>query len=385
MVRWQSDAVGSTNAALSFHDAMLSSERGYDRNIVGGNGSLHTFCTAPRRMFLCDVPLFTEQTSVNRNDGVDYLRLMGTVVEIIQTSDSSTDISHGNNHQNANENASTFNEFPANHLIHFVIDDGTGSIEVFTKRRVAQTKNSNCSTNIPRLTTQQQIHQSTKQNQHILQPDTQTFPTMTLESFLSSPPPPILAGQTVDCIGWIRIDTVEGPCAEKSKNEKKRSPLHGLRLAASSVSIVNDPQAITLRHLELSFSSRWTIINNAQQGNGVARNINSPKNRILVGGYLERKLNPLYHCDHQDLVVFNMEEAFNYIKHSKDDGGITHKELSSLVGAVEPNEVSAVNLAVEQLREDCRIYINQGKWFPMWLQLWHTILLERWPEVQCNS
>jgi len=364
MVRWQSDAAGST-AALSLHDAMLSSERDYDRNIGVGNVSLRTFCTAPRRMFLCDVPLFTEQTIVNRNDGVDYLRLMGTVVEIIQTSDSSTDISRGINPQHANENASSSNEFPTHQLIHFVIDDGTGSIEVFTKRRVAQSKNSSCSTNIPRPTMQQQIRQITKQNQRILYPDTQTFPITTLESFLSSPPPPILAGQTVDCIGWIRIDTAESSCAEKTKHEKKRSPLRGLRLAASSVSIVNDPQATTLRHLELSFSPRWNIINNAQQGNGVERSINSPKNRILVGGYLERKLNPLYHCDHQGSVVFNMEEAFNYIKHSKDDGGITQKELSSLVGAVEPNEVLAVNLAVEQLREDCRIYINQDKWFPM--------------------
>jgi hypothetical protein len=147
MVRWQSDAAGSTNAALSLHDAMLSSERDYDRNIGVGNVSLRTFCTAPRRMFLCDVPLFTEQTIVNRNDGVDYLRLMGTVVEIIQTSDSSTDISRGINPQHANENASSSNEFPTHQLIHFVIDDGTGSIEVFTKRRVAQSKNSSCSTN----------------------------------------------------------------------------------------------------------------------------------------------------------------------------------------------------------------------------------------------
>jgi hypothetical protein len=370
MVRRQSDAAGSTNAALSLHDAMLISVRGYDRNIGGGNGSLQTFCTAPRRMFLCDVPFFPEQTSVNHNEGADYVRLMGTVVEIIQTSDSSTDISHGINPHNTIENASTSNEFPATHLIHFVIDDGTGSIEVFTERRVARTKNSNCSnhsmsTNILPPTTQQQIRLSTKQNQRFLQPATQTFSTMTLASILSSPPPPILAGQTVDCIGWIRVDIVEGTCAKKTNNEKKRSPLHRKRLAASSVSIVNNPQAITLRHLELSFYPRRKIIKHGQLGNGFARNVNSPKNRILVGGYLERKLNPLYHCDHQGSVVLNLEEAFSYIKHSKDDGGITQKELSSLVGAVEPNEVLAVNLAVEQLREDCRIYINQGKWFPM--------------------
>ena len=84
-----------------------------------------------------------------------------------------------------------------------------------------------------------------------------------------------------------------------------------------------------------------------------------------MGGDLERKLNPLFHCNHQNSVVFNMEDAFNYIKHSKDDGGITQQELALLVGAVHPNEMLAVNLAVEQLREDCRIYLNQGKWFPM--------------------
>ena len=99
------------------------------------------------------------------------------------------------------------------------------------------------------------------------------------------------------------------------------------------------------------------------------RNINHqvpiPQNRILIGGYLERKLNPLYHCIQDGSVQLNMEEAFRYIKHSKDDGGITSKELASLVGAVEPNEVLAVKLAVERLREDCRIYLNQGKWFPM--------------------
>jgi hypothetical protein len=40
-------------------------------------------------------------------------------------------------------------------------------------------------------------------------------------------------------------------------------------------------------------------------------------------------------------------------------------ELASLVRALESNEVLAVNLALERLREDCRIYLNQGKWFPI--------------------
>ena len=137
-----------------------------------------------------------------------------------------------------------------------------------------------------------------------------------------------------------------------------------LWLGASSVSIMDNPQAMTLSMMALSSSDRNMNIHGRERGtNNISGRVNNAQNRILVGGHLERKLNPLYH--HNNSVLFNMEHAFDYIKHSKDDGGITVKELTSLVGAVEPNEVLAVNLAVEQLREDCRIYLNQGKWFPM--------------------
>lgn len=312
-------------------------------------------------MFLCDVPLFIKQNSLN-NDNADgnLLRLMGTVGVIIQSAPSlsSDNIPESNPHESNNSTHSK-------RLIHFVIDDGTGSIGVFTRRRVKQ--NSDCVSdsfvgNIPPVMQNQLlVTQRTKQNHHFQAVNQPPHATVTLESILSSPPPPILVGQTVDCIGRIQVDT-----------SGEGSSSHSIWLAASSVSIIKNPQEITLRQLELSSTKRLQIITAFDRGApergsvGDSSNIsNNPRNRILVGGDLERKLNPLFHCNREGSVVFNMEDAFNYIKHSKDDGGITPHELALLVGAVEPNEMLAVNLAVEQLREDCRIYLNHGKWFPM--------------------
>ena len=327
-------------------------------------------CIAPRRMFLCDVPLYAAaergvNASSNDGVGIDYVRLMGTVVEIISQSPhpSCSDIDRVKYHSknNTTRMPSVVNVRETIDLIHFVMDDGTEIMEVVTERRVHtfpinNHRSNNCATI---------FHPTTQQHQMIGQ-------SSTLESILSAPPPPIMVGQTVDCIGRIQIDDVEGvgaPCVNgPSKQRGKR-----IYLVASSVSPVKSPQAMTLRHLELSSSPRWkdTISNGGgrlgRNNNNfhTRKNVNLSQNRILVGGILERKLNPLYHCDRDGSVVFDMEAAFNYIKLSKDDGGITQKELASLVGAVEPNEILAVNLVVEQLREECRIYINRNKWFPM--------------------
>ena len=311
------------------------------------------------------------------NTSSNFVRLMGTVVEIIPQP---TDIN--NNMSNTQHQHDISSKLLSNSqsLIHFVIDDGTGSIGVFTNRRMGsnnvgsgngiKSSGGNSFTN----THLSQNNYSTQQQQNLhFQRANQSQPTSFLKSILSTPLPPILVGQTVDCIGRIQTDI---DCiGNVGNNENMDVPIQMqkgmLWLAASSVSIVKNPQAPTLRLMELSSSDRNANIyngnNNKDRGGNVnlARGNNNPKNRILVGGRLEKKLNPLYHCNKQGSVVFNMEYAFNYIKHSKDDGGITIKELSLLVGAVEPSSLLAVNLAVEQLREDCRIYQNQGKWFPM--------------------
>ena len=349
-----------------------------NRNNSSSNSSLTNFCsTTPRRLFLCDVPLLcssTQQIDTNgmSNASSNFVRLMGTVVEIIPQP---TDINNNmSNTQYQHDISSKLSNSQS--LIHFVIDDGTGSIGVFTNRRMGsnnvgsgngiKSSGGNSFTNIHLS----QNNYSTQQQQNLhFQRANQSQPTSFLKSILSTPLPPILVGQTVDCIG--RIQTENDGMANVGNNENMGPSSQMLWLAASSVSIVNNPQASTLRLMELSSSDRNANIyngnNNKDRGGNVnlARGNNNPKNRILVGGHLEKKLNPLYHCNKQGSVVFNMEYAFNYIKHSKVDGGITIKELSLLVGAVEPSSLLAVNLAVEQLREDCRIYQNQGKWFPM--------------------
>jgi len=344
-------------------------------------GSPNTCCAtmAPQRIFLCDVPFIFEQS--DPDDGGDakggnLLRLMGTVVKIIDTSSSSPEDAFECYSRASSKNAS---HYPTR-LIHFVIDDGTGSIDILTERR-ADIKIGDCISNgassgqITRPTTQEQepMSHNTIHNHNFHQAK-QPLAMTTLESLLSSPPPSISEGHTVDCIGKIRFEsTGEFSDAKKIGNNAGKKTPHRLWLAASSVSIMNNPHEIELRQFELSSFKRlkrtYPDSNNGtgrDRNNGSPRD-NSPKNRILAGGSLEHKLNPLFHCNQErgGSVVFRMECAFAYIKNSKDDGGITPKELSLLVGAVEPNEVLAVNLAVEQLREDCRIYSNQGKWFPM--------------------
>jgi len=321
-------------------------------------------------MFLCDVPLFVKQTSADGNSNNNIVRLMGTVVDIIHTSPSPS--SDTRTIQSTSQTPSIANNSThPTRLIHFVIDDGTESIGVFTKRRV-ENNNSDCISgasfgqSLPTTYQNGKIppvaSKNMKQNQY-LQTANQTLATVTLESILTSPPPPILLGQTVDCIGKIQVDNGEKLGVDDTNNDNKKVPR--IWLAASSVSPVNNPQTVTLRQIELS--SRKRLKRSPDDNNGRGRRVGgsiNPLNRILVGG-LESKLNPLFHCNTQGSVVFNMEDAFNYIKHSKDDGGITPQELALLVGAIEPNETLAVNLAVEQLREDSRIYLNQGKWFPM--------------------
>ncbi|KAL9188500.1 hypothetical protein ACHAXT_006878 [Thalassiosira profunda] len=319
--------------------------------------------TAPRRMFLCDVPLFMKDGSAS-----NFVRLMGTVVDIIEASDSSSCAGEGNATVSAEDNpAMQSTQSPANSgnathhipLTHFVIDDGTGSIGVIAHRRVEKNGSGDgraSAGNAASANTTAAERSTVMQNkQQYMQTANRSPKRTTLKSILSKPPPPISVGQTVDCIGRIEVANAKDIGGASSNDNSP--PAQQLWLAASSVSISNNPQAMTLRQLELSTSRRTSSNNDGEyEGGRPAHGNGVPQNRILVGGALERRLNPLYHCHRQRSVVFDMENAFQYIKHSKDDGGITQKELASLAGALEANEVLAVTLAVQQLREDCRIY-----------------------------
>ena len=239
--------------------------------INNSNSSLTNFCsTTPRRLFLCDVPLLcssTQQIDTNgmSNTSSNFVRLMGTVVEIIPQP---TDIN--NNMSNTQHQHDISSKLLSNSqsLIHFVIDDGTGSIGVFTNRRMGsnnvgsgngiKSSGGNSFTN----THLSQNNYSTQQHQNLhFQRANQSQPTSFLKSILSTPLPPILVGQTVDCIG--RVQTENDGMANVGNNENMGAPSSQmLWLAASSVSIVNNPQASTLRLMELSSSDRNTNIYN---------------------------------------------------------------------------------------------------------------------------
>lgn len=382
---------GSTNHGLNIHsdDADNTSRR-----------HIHTFVTrrSPRRMYLCDVPLFFEHECSSSSNTIDYydddinfVRLMGTIVEIIQpsplippTGPPSHPPLDTNEHTSVLHSGTMKVNAQQHQTNQFVIDDGTGVIAVLYERRGVV--ESNYRTDTP---TSQQQNISTNTNDQ--SSDNKQLPpsasaTMTMLETLLSSSPSFSVGQTVDCIGRLHVadDSIDEGCSSDaivddmvnhhSRLRTKGSPVSSSRilLVASSISLVNNPQAVTLRQLELSSSSRWGDngqLTSRNNNNNFRHNNNqqvpTPRNRILIGGNLERKLNPLYHCNQQGSVCLNLEDAFHFIKHSKDDGGITTKEIASLVGAFESNEVLAVNLAVERLREDCRIYLNQGKWFPM--------------------
>ena len=389
---------GSTNHGLNINIHSDAADNTSRRRI-------HTFVTrrSPRRMYLCDVPLFFEHECSNSNttdyddDDINFVRLMGTIVEIIQpsplippTGPPSHPPIDTNQHTSVLHSGTMKVNAQQHQTIQFVIDDGTGVIAVLYERRgvveMDNASNRNYRTDTP---TSQQQNISTNTNDQ--SSDNKQLPpsasaTMTMLETLLSSSPSFSLGQTVDCIGRLHVadDSIDEGCSpdaivgdvdnHHSRLRRKGSSFSSSRmlLVASSISLVNNPQAVTLRQLELSSSSRWGDngqLTSRNNNNNFRHNNNqqvpTPRNRILIGGNLERKLNPLYHCNQQGSVCLNLEDAFHFIKHSKDDGGITTKEIASLVGAFESNEVLAVNLAVERLREDCRIYLNQGKWFPM--------------------
>lgn len=98
-------------------------------------------------------------------------------------------------------------------------------------------------------------------------------------------------------------------------------------------------------------------------------NDNLPKNRILVTGNLNLKLNSLVynhnHHQQQQQPVFKPDDAFRYIRYSKDDGGISGSDLALLVGAANAKEKMAVKVAVEHLQNLGMVYMKQGKYFPL--------------------
>lgn len=268
---------------------------------------------APRRLLLVDVlKEFGRSNAAGCAGGTAKedrppLRLMGTVAEILEE-ESPTPPGDGRS------------------VVYFVIDDGTATMGVLSER-------------------DQPIV-------HHVGPAAST--PCTLESFLSEPRPPIQVGQTVDCIGCIRRNSDQ------------------LWLAASSVSIVRDQQEQWFRQIQISSEcgfqeSKIRNSRNAYHHFGLGRNGREehlPRNRVVVGGELEYRLNEFYHNRHGN-IIFKVEDVLQYVRCSKKDGGISPQEVAILVGALDPRERRALDEAIDQLRNECRVYLNQGKLFPL--------------------
>lgn len=268
---------------------------------------------APRRLLLVDALKFGRSNAAGcigtANEDRPPLRLMGTIAEILQE-ESLTPPGTGRA------------------VVFFVIDDGTATLGVLSERD------------------QQMVH-------HV---DPAAITPCTLESFLCEPQPPLRVGQTVDCIGCI--------CRKDQTDQ--------LWLAASSVSIVRDPQEQWFRQMQISSErgfqeSKIRNSRNVYHHFGLGRNGRGehlPQNRVVVGGELEYRLNEFYYNRHGN-VIFKVEDVLQYVRCSKKDGGITPQEVAILVGALDPRERRALDEAIDQLRNECRVYLNQGKLFPL--------------------
>ena len=307
--------------------------------------------TVPLRIFLCDVAKFAKQNKRNR-----LFRLMGTIVDILFPE------------QPAEEQASSS---CLKVLVGFVIDDGSGTVSVFTKRKM---RSDPCSS---------KTEASNKQSvpQHLRQQcsNSTTSSAITSQSILSSPLPSLKVGQTVDCIGKFVVDSENGSLKNdqslKSSEEEHQSSHQMIWLAASAVSIVTSPQASSIRQIELCSSSNGnnlrnnlTAESNSTIGGGKPDDT-IPKNRILMAGDLNLKLNSLlfYNNNQQpqhreQQMVFKPDDAFRYIRYS---GGISGHDLGLLVGATKAKEKMAVKAAVEHLQNLGMVYMKQGKYYPL--------------------
>jgi len=304
-----------------------------------GISSETIFCTTvPSRIFLCDVIKFAAQ----QNNSGRLFRLMGTIVEIIPQNPITDE------GRRASSSTTCGDDCSPNKLL-FVIDDGSGTVAVFTERK-----------------------------------------TDTAAPMLPSPSPALKVGLTVDCIGKLVIHGEERlsdgqSCCSSDKQQDKSPPVW---LIASSVSIVTSPQEELLRQIELINNDSNNLRNNTNTESNSTISIggkladdNMPRNRILLAGDLNSKLNSIFynsssvinnnkqqqqlHPQQVPEIIFKPDDAFRFIRYSKDEGGISIDDLALLVGATKAKEKRAVKSAVEYLQNQGMVYLKQGKYYPL--------------------
>lgn len=409
-------AIGGV-ASSSYHFNALNDSRESDADVIFNY-------KAPRRMFLGDIPLYLqEQTIIGSKGGKDLVvhdspggsvipnnnlvRLMGKVVEILNESRpapspaigiseiSSCDSSFERKRDSGEESqtmlignvrvrSNSSVGQPVNEAVYktirFVIDDGTGTIDVITRRRTGKNDGKfahGSSMTGPAVKPKQNPYATKYKTQLKPQNELKIEDTprhvVSISNVVSAPPPSITLGNTVDCVGQIHVDEFD---------ENK------IWLQASSVSIIKNPQEETLRQFELSSSVgenlQSEMMNPIIQNNAFFSGCPSyrdggiPMNGIIAGGNLTYKLCPLHYRVPQQSyrqsfscnptipeAVLNTDDAYRFIRCSRNDGGIFANDLELLVGASRPSEKRAVRMAVEELQKQGMVYMKEGKYFPL--------------------
>ena len=317
------------------------------------SGMMIQSVTVPLRMFLCDALKFAHENNNNTNR---LFRLMGTIVEILP--------------QPARSLSSSQKD---SSLITFIIDDGSGTVAVFTERRMRLDSSSST-----KVTTSNQQSVPQHQRQHGCEIDQKgndyvSSSTDTQNSILLSPLPALKVGQTVDCIGSFVFVSGDGSSDDqklKDNDEDGQSTNQKLWFAASAVSIVTSPQEVSIRQIELCSSSNEKkvhsnlITDTSRTTTEKSVDDNLPRNRILMAGDLNLKVNSMLYNNNNQLHQQH-EPIFRYIRYSNDDGGISGSDLALLVGATKTKEKQAVKTAVEHLQNLGMVYMKQGKYYPL--------------------
>lgn len=305
--------------------------------------------TVPLRMFLCDALKFAHENNNNTN----LFRLMGTIVEIILPQpDGARSLSSSQKDSS---------------LITFIIDDGSGTVAVFTERRMRLDSSSSTEVTSNQQSVPQQQRQygceiDQKGNDYV------SSSTETQNSILSSPLPALKVGQTIDCIGSFVFDSGDG--SSDDNNEDGQSTNQKVWFAASVVSIVSSPQEASIRQIELCSSSNEKkvhsnlITDTSRTTKEKSVDDSLPRNRILMAGDLNLKVNSMLYNSNNQLQQQH-EPIFRYIQYSNDDGGISGSDLALLVGATKTKEKQAVKAAVEHLQNLGMVYMKQGKYYPL--------------------
>lgn len=334
----------------------LPEEKRYDH--IGFPGQTYDRC--PRRLLLFDA---SEASSAGK-----YVRLMGVIASVDQISCRDQD-----------------------DAISVVIDDGTGVIEVVMANSFCFIGKGNLIQALGdggTYTQREQIYPSNRSKRPFASSGKDNRPIGKRAKAHRSTDSELSLGQCVDCIG--RLEFASDPSTRQKSNN-----LPCFRLVADSVSLVRDPNAMTLRHLEIMSQKRGscTRLQTENTGDGTG---------IFMAGSLVSRLgtfcypseaaekdstahpgswhSPLRRPKKQSRgkhpqLIIRKNHLLRLIKccsgvDGDSAGGISEADLLLILGCMDdgcPEEWAGVlREALEELKADGEIYVSRkGNFLPL--------------------